>query len=72
MSIYFQKNNKIQSSIRNNSPTNISNTSNTTSTFTVIESIFGRDNYLLTNLQFAGIFSNGRKQYKRVSVPNHN
>lgn len=71
MSIYFQNYNKTQVSVRNtntlvenaNSPKVVNYTTNNTT--------FGSDNYTKFNLQFAGIFNIGKKQYKRLSTPNH-
>jgi len=69
MAIYFQKNNQVKASTRNTS-TDVSNVSNTEKPTTLIDLPYGQDKYIFGNLQFTGIFSNGRKQYKRISLNN--
>lgn len=72
MAIYFQNHNETQVSIRNTT-TLIENThSPKISNYDQPnKDAFGSDDYIQSSLQFAGIFSIGKKQYKRTSVENH-
>lgn len=70
MAIYFQNHNETQVSIRNTN-TLVENAKSPKVENYTTDAGFGSDNYIQSNLQFAGIFSIGKKQYKRLSTPNH-